>query len=125
MDRLEFRHVRAFLSVAQHLHFARAAEALDMAPPALTRQIQEAERVLGVRLFHRSRRAVTLSAAGEAISPRHAPRSSTCSAAANSLRWPSAANSAGSRSATCRPPSIRARCSAPSARFVTRTRASS
>ena len=47
MDRLEFRHVRAFLSVAQHLHFARAAEALDMAPPALTRQIQEAERVLG------------------------------------------------------------------------------
>ncbi|HHT9042216.1 TPA: LysR family transcriptional regulator, partial [Burkholderia cenocepacia] len=66
MDRLEFRHVRAFLSVAQHLHFARAAEALDMAPPALTRQIQEAERVLGVRLFHRSRRAVTLSAAGEA-----------------------------------------------------------
>ena len=38
MDRLEFRHVRAFLSVAQHLHFARAAEALDMAPPALTRQ---------------------------------------------------------------------------------------
>ncbi|MCA3871668.1 MAG: LysR family transcriptional regulator, partial [Burkholderia sp.] len=48
MDRLEFRHVRAFLSVAQHLHFARAAEALDMAPPALTRQIQEAERVLGV-----------------------------------------------------------------------------
>ncbi|AOK55941.1 LysR family transcriptional regulator [Burkholderia stagnalis] len=66
MDRLEFRHVRAFLSVARHLHFARAADELDMAPPALTRQIQEAERLLGVRLFHRSRRAVTLSAAGEA-----------------------------------------------------------
>ena len=67
MNPLEFRHVRAFLGVAQHLHFARAAEALDMAPPALTRQIQEAERLLGVRLFHRSRRAVTLSAAGEAF----------------------------------------------------------
>lgn len=66
MSSLEFRHVRAFLSVAQHLHFARAADALDMAPPALTRQIQEAERILGVRLFHRSRREVTLSAAGEA-----------------------------------------------------------
>ncbi|MGU7772005.1 LysR family transcriptional regulator [Burkholderia sp. MR1-5-21] len=66
MGQLEFRHVRAFLSVAQHLHFARAADALDMAPPALTRQIQEAERLLGVRLFQRSRRSVTLSAAGEA-----------------------------------------------------------
>ncbi|KWD61477.1 LysR family transcriptional regulator [Burkholderia ubonensis] len=66
MGRLEFRHVRAFLAVARHLHFARAADELDMAPPALTRQIQEAERLLGVRLFHRSRRAVALSAAGEA-----------------------------------------------------------
>lgn len=64
---LEFRHVRAFLAVAEHLHFARAADALDMAPPALTRQIQEAERLLGVRLFDRSRRAVTLTAAGEAF----------------------------------------------------------
>ncbi|WP_175671843.1 LysR family transcriptional regulator [Burkholderia ambifaria] len=67
MNPLEFRHVRAFLSVAQHLHFARAADALDMAPPALTRQIQEAERLLGVRLFQRSRRAVTLTAAGVAF----------------------------------------------------------
>jgi len=67
MNQLEFRHVRAFLSVAQHLHFARAADALDMAPPALTRQIQEAERLLGVRLFQRSRRAVTLTAAGVAF----------------------------------------------------------
>ncbi|WP_176322617.1 LysR family transcriptional regulator [Burkholderia vietnamiensis] len=67
MNPLEFRHVRAFLAVAEHLHFARAADALDMAPPALTRQIQEAERLLGVRLFDRSRRAVTLTAAGEAF----------------------------------------------------------
>ncbi|VBP28355.1 LysR family transcriptional regulator [Burkholderia pseudomallei] len=66
MDRLELRHVRAFLCVARHLHFARAADELDIAPPALTRLVQDAERLLGVRLFHRTRRSVALSAAGAA-----------------------------------------------------------
>jgi DNA-binding transcriptional LysR family regulator len=63
---VELRHVRCFLSVARHLHFARAAEELGIAPPALTRQIQEAERMLGARLFHRTKRSVALTAAGEA-----------------------------------------------------------
>ncbi|BAN26975.1 LysR substrate-binding domain-containing protein [Caballeronia insecticola] len=63
---VELRHVRSFLSVARHLHFTRAAEELGIAPPALTRQIQEAERLLGVRLFHRTKRSVALTAAGEA-----------------------------------------------------------
>ncbi|SAK43329.1 LysR family transcriptional regulator [Caballeronia ptereochthonis] len=63
---VELRHVRCFLSVARHLHFSRAAEELGIAPPALTRQIQEAERLLGVRLFHRTKRSVALTAAGEA-----------------------------------------------------------
>ncbi|WP_322050685.1 LysR family transcriptional regulator [Paraburkholderia bannensis] len=72
MSRIELRHLRAFLSVARHLHFARAAEELDMAPPALTRHIQEAERHLGARLFHRSRSAVSLTAAGEAYLPEAA-----------------------------------------------------
>ena len=63
---VELRHVRCFLSVARHLHFSRAAEELGIAPPALTRQIQEAERLLGVRLFHRTKRSVALTSAGEA-----------------------------------------------------------
>jgi DNA-binding transcriptional LysR family regulator len=63
---LELRHIRCFVSVAKYLHFSRAAEELGIAPPSLTRQIQEAERLLGVRLFHRTKRSVTLSAAGEA-----------------------------------------------------------
>jgi DNA-binding transcriptional LysR family regulator len=66
MLHLELRHIRCFVSVAKHLHFSRAAEELGIAPPSLTRQIQEAERLLGVRLFHRTKRSVTLSAAGEA-----------------------------------------------------------
>jgi DNA-binding transcriptional LysR family regulator len=63
---VELRHVRCFLSVARHLHFARAADELGIAPPALTKQIQEAERLLGVRLFHRTKRSVALTGAGEA-----------------------------------------------------------
>jgi DNA-binding transcriptional LysR family regulator len=67
--KLELRHIRAFVCVAKHLHFARAAEELDVAPPYLTRQIQEAEQHLQVRLFHRTKRSVALTDAGEAYLP--------------------------------------------------------
>lgn len=64
---MEIRHFRYFLSVAQHGHFTRAAEQLGIAPPTLSRQIQDMENELGVRLFQRSQRAVRLTAAGEAL----------------------------------------------------------
>src|ERR1700738_4604446 len=67
--KIELRHVRCFIAVAKHLHFARAAEELGVAPPYLTKQVQEAEKLLQVRLFHRTKRAVSLSAAGEAYLP--------------------------------------------------------
>jgi DNA-binding transcriptional LysR family regulator len=67
---LEFRHLRCILAVARHLHFARAAEELGIAPPSLTKQIQDAERLLQFRLFHRTRRSVSLTGAGEAYIPR-------------------------------------------------------
>jgi DNA-binding transcriptional LysR family regulator len=62
----ELRHIRCFACVAKHLHFSRAAEELGIAPPSLTRQIQETERLLGMRLFHRTKRSVALTAAGKA-----------------------------------------------------------
>ena len=62
----EPRHLRCVLAVAKHLHFARAADELGIAPPSLTRQVQEVERLLGFRLFHRTRRSVALTAAGDA-----------------------------------------------------------
>lgn len=62
----ELRHIRCFVCVAKHLHFSRAAEELGIAPPSLTKQIQEVERLLGVRLFHRTKRSVALTDAGEA-----------------------------------------------------------
>jgi DNA-binding transcriptional LysR family regulator len=67
--KLELRHIRCFVCVARHLHFARAAEELEIAPPSLTKQIQETERLLKVRLFHRTKRSVALTAAGEAYLP--------------------------------------------------------
>ncbi|MGN4069119.1 LysR family transcriptional regulator [Burkholderia gladioli] len=70
--KLELRHVRCVLAVAEHLHFARAAEALGIAPPYLTKQVQEAERLLQFRLFQRTRRSVALTPAGSAYLPEAA-----------------------------------------------------
>lgn len=66
---LELRHLHCILAVARHLHFARAADELGLAPPSLTKQIQDAERLLKFRLFDRTRRSVSLTFAGEAYIP--------------------------------------------------------
>ena len=64
---MEIRHFRYFLAVAKHCHFTRAAEQLGIAPPTLTRQIQDLESALGTRLFVREQREVRLTDAGRAL----------------------------------------------------------
>ena len=67
------RLLRAFLAVAEELHFTRAAARLYVAQQALSRDVRRLERELGAELFSRTTRQVTLTAEGERLLP-HARR---------------------------------------------------
>jgi DNA-binding transcriptional LysR family regulator len=66
---IELRLWRQFLSVAEELHFGRAAARLHMTQPPLTQAIAQLEGLLGVRLFERTKRSVQLTPAGSALVP--------------------------------------------------------
>ncbi|MEO5802468.1 MAG: LysR substrate-binding domain-containing protein [Verrucomicrobiota bacterium] len=61
---MELRHLRYFVSVAGELSFTRAAAKLHLAQPSLTRQIHNLEDEIGVRLFDRIKKHVSLTAEG-------------------------------------------------------------
>ncbi len=65
--RFDLRQARAFLFVADELHFGRAAARLFMTQPALSRTIRTLEEAVGVPLFERSTRRVRLTPAGDAF----------------------------------------------------------
>lgn len=65
---MEFRQLRAFVVVAEELHFSRAATRLYLSTSALSAQIQALERDVGVALFDRSHRSVALTSAGRGSS---------------------------------------------------------
>ena len=69
-DGIEFRHLRAFVAVAEELNFGRAAERLYVSQPALSRQIRSLEQLVGCELLRRSTHSVELTLAGEALLDR-------------------------------------------------------
>lgn len=63
----DLRQLRHFVALAEHGHFARAAEAVNLSQPALSRSIQALENGLGCRLLDRGPRQVSLTAHGRLV----------------------------------------------------------
>ena len=67
---LPVTELRAFVTLAEHLHFGRAADILHVTQPALSKQIQRLEDVVGGALLVRGYRDLRLTPAGEVLLPR-------------------------------------------------------
>ena len=65
MKNATFRQLRVFSEVARHLSFSKAAQALHLTPPAVTMQVRELEGHVGMPLFERNGRQVSLTTVGE------------------------------------------------------------
>src|SRR5215471_2018412 len=64
MSRLQLAELTAFIAVAEHLSFTRAAAQAGIALPTMSQTIRALEDRLGVRLFNRTTRSVALTEAG-------------------------------------------------------------
>ena len=63
----QFTELNAFVAVAEHGNFTKAAAQAAIAPPTLSETIRSSEERLGVRLFNRTTRSVALTEAGEQL----------------------------------------------------------
>lgn len=64
---MDLRHLRAFIAVAEEMHFGRAGERLHLSPPPVSTAIKELEAELGVQLFERTSRRITLTRSGQEL----------------------------------------------------------
>lgn len=87
------RQLRCFIVLATELHFGRAADLLYMSQPALSQSIRAAERGVGVQLFNRTSRSVTLTPAGADFLAKVRPAlQAVDDAMASARRWADGTN---------------------------------
>ena len=83
---MDFRHLTYFVAVAERLSFSKAAEELHVAQPAISQQIRALESKLGVQLFDRVGKRVSLTDAGRALLPHARQILAAVEAAENEVR---------------------------------------
>jgi DNA-binding transcriptional LysR family regulator len=86
VDHLELRHLRAFLIVAEELHFGRAADRLRVSPSRVSQLVRALETVIGAALFERTSRRVALTPIGERLRARVLPACNALQEAVDGLR---------------------------------------
>ncbi|MEO7092989.1 MAG: LysR substrate-binding domain-containing protein [Polyangiales bacterium] len=86
MERPSIRQLECLVAVAEHGTFRRAATTLGISQPALSAQVQGAERVFGVQVFERDRRSVLITPAGEEIVARAREALTSVDAVADAAR---------------------------------------
>jgi DNA-binding transcriptional LysR family regulator len=73
METANFQHLPAFLAVAEHKSFSRAARALGVSASALSQAVRALEAQVGVPLLHRTTRSVSVTEKGEMLIARASP----------------------------------------------------
>ena len=84
--RIKFRHLLCFLEIARQRSFAKAADALAVSQPAISKTLKELEEILEASLFERGRNGVSLTAAGVAFMRYAGPCVQALRDGVNSLR---------------------------------------
>ncbi|NNL10159.1 MAG: LysR family transcriptional regulator, partial [Pseudomonadales bacterium] len=69
MRSLDTENLRAFIAVAEHASFSRAADALGLTQPAVSKRIAQLESQLGCKLFDRFKKRIALNEAGHVLMP--------------------------------------------------------
>lgn len=67
IDLLDIRHLRSVTAISETKNLTRAAQKLCLSQPAVSRQLKETEQILGITLFVRSKKEMTITRAGEEV----------------------------------------------------------
>ena len=85
---VELREIRVFLTLTEELHFGRTAERLGLTQSRVSQTLRALERSLGDRLVDRTSRRVTLTPAGERLTPSWIPLTWSSSVSLSVFRAP-------------------------------------